>query len=229
MTEKTGWDMTDNVLAQAFHDANIRTRTDKDLAAAIRALFPRPVPAREAVDAWGCHRAKQGVHQFDGITTTILAALSHFAPPAPARQDVPSVEDIRKKMLADPKASLGALNSFSVCARVAHVMMLELAPRERRAIYGMTVEQINAEMQKQQWAYPPGLTPYDAATVAHRLANTPAPVDDPDAGAKNLAWQYWTAAHGPTSDGSIRNSDHYWATMTEPERNGWRAVAKVKP
>lgn len=223
---KTGWDMTDHALAVAVHNA-WHCHTGRELGAAIRALFPRhEAPTREAViefipKSWG----NNGL-----LVELIRNAIQQFAPPAPTRQDVPGVEEI--------EAALGRVLNFGSphglgvrvydAARVAHAMMLELAPRERMMIGGMSVEQIAEEIRKDGRGVPNKTEHYLTilgATVARRLANTPAiPAPDPDAEAKDLCWIHENEA----KPGHTRTKEQLWNHYTEAGRNGWRAVAAAK-
>jgi hypothetical protein len=68
----------------------------------------------------------------------------------------------------------------------------------------------------------------DAARVAHRLANTPAPVVDEDAEAKRLAWKHYIAAIPDHSARIHKTPTARWESMHITDRVGWRAVAKEK-
>lgn len=96
--------------------------------------------------------------------------------------------------------------------------------RPRMQIEGMTMENITDEMEKSFGSTCRGIS-ISAARVAHRLANTSAPIVDPDAGAKRLAWEYKKANTPP---GILKDltPDSWWAAIPEEGRIGWRAVAK---
>lgn len=144
-----------------------------------------------------------------------------------ARPDVPSVEEIQRKMHQqrrnDPRPD-GVLSD----ARVAHEMMLQLAPRKRMMIEGMDWPAIRDEMER-VWAnqrHGECLWPTQArecARVAHRLANTPAEdATESDAVAMDLYWNFITC------DGSNRGwayKEHLWNAVSEKTRNYWRGVA----
>jgi len=94
--------------------------------------------------------------------------------------------------------------------------------RPKMMIEGMTVEDIELHM-----APFTGLNSINidtAARVAHRLANTPAPVVD-DAKAMELAWKWRTSVMAP-GDRGPHDMRRHWHDMKLIDQDRWRAVAK---
>lgn len=98
--------------------------------------------------------------------------------------------------------------------------------RPKMMIEGMTVDDIRDEIRRDsEWQSVGESTSYVAARVAHRLANTPAPVVDEDAEAKRCLWAWSKATHSNLLD-SCHSPDELWDAYGEDGRVGWRAVAK---
>ena len=177
-----------------------------------RELLAKRVATREAVDSWYAEGLRTHADWCGGsgyMQRMILAALTHFAPPAhsldrlcdgalrrsakivdPAtREDVPSVEEIERLFIdvCDGEART-AKEKYYVnmrhAAKAAHAMMLGLAPRQKMMIDDMTPERWEAWI-----AANAPVTSMSARILAadiHRLANTPAePAPDPDAALKD--------------------------------------------
>lgn len=149
-----------------------------------------------------------------------------------ARPDVPSVEELRKSMWGDGTVKCSGLlveatttEIIAHCAHVAHDMMLQLAPRRRMMIDGLSIADLaniieTMERDPRGSVYSPNRA--RAAEEIHRLANTPAEdAPDPDAVAKDLCWQYRQAS------GMKRHltRDDAWDHQSLESRRGWRAVA----
>lgn len=186
-----------------------------------RELLANPVATREVLTAFLLSKGWRGKPN-DSEVTDILAAIAYFAPSSPPPPEgLPSVEDVQLAMenayRKDLRFQQSGIFHPEVAARVAHAMMLELAPRQKMQIEGMTVDQIQQAMLKAG----ANRNSRDYAKTAHRLANTPAePAPDPDAGAKQLAATWQAAAKIPLSNP--------WDKMKEDQRNGWRAVAAAQ-
>jgi len=169
------------------------------------------------------HDTKAG-HRYAAV---VKRARELLCPPAPTRQDVPGVEEIysifRAKSFAQiPKSMIEVFTELCLIhARVAHAMMLEMAPRERRLIDGMTVEDILGWLMVNCDLSRPDTTV--VAAQVYRLANTPAPKVDPDAKAKRLAWEYEQTKNVGWQGYSV---DVLWQALSTEAKDGWRADAK---
>lgn len=107
-------------------------------------------------------------------------------------------------------------------------------PRQRMMIEGMSVEDITKRISDtaparflHTWGKDEviAVDAEHAARVAHRLATTPAPEVDADAGAKALAWKFHKAA---LVEIGAENADDLWASFKDHQRLGWRAVAAME-
>jgi hypothetical protein len=190
-------------------------------------------------------------------------AVSRRARELLTRQDVPSVDDIRRRMYETAEGNAGAITLTVAyhCARVAHAQMLELqkpaaearlphydevalwhkklsgetnaaivmdilaalkhfAPateaRTKMMIEGMDREALRSIVYD---VWSKNRSTNAVADEIYRLANTPADVPDRDAGAK-VARDTWCEGYG-----NFGQSIPRWNDLSEPQRNGWRAVA----
>lgn len=123
---------------------------------------------------------------------------------------VPSVDVIFQVIMGEP--------NLLAAAQSVHKMMREMASgRPRMMIDGMSEADIAGAIYGEF-----GMHHQDTcARVAFRLANTPAPIVDPDAAAKACARVYFDSVgyHGKFDD--------WWDEMRKRVQDGWRAVAGV--
>jgi len=143
---------------------------------------------------------------------------------------------IRTLLAARPEVTQAAVHEWVMNRRVGQALEVHVwdalshfapPPASLPPICGMSVEDWheafkpiyagNNEFRKMDHAEA-------CAIIAHRLAQ-PAPVVDPDAEAKRLAWIYYEATPGP---GKFKTPEEYWEDGDEEVQNGWRAVAKEK-
>ena len=114
-----------------------------------------------------------------------------------------------------------------VAAEVAHAMMQKIGGGQRMMIEGMTIKDLDGALKSvittnsiTEWALE------KIVMEVIRLATTPDPVEDPDRKAKRLCWEFYCVICPDPMKRGYDNADHLWTIKTEPERNGWRAVAK---
>lgn len=197
---------------------------------AARAALTGPDVTREDVlqavaRGWCAERNANKTMDVDLATAIAeeVLALRHFAR-APGGK-VPSVEEIEAEMRGDPRRRLGysgpSMSDMQICARVAHAMMQRIDGGQRMMIEGMTEKQIFEEFAKEPLSSDQSFAKI-YSRVAHRLATTPAPTEDPDRWAKGLAWIHAKASGFPHN----ATPDLEWDDYSEGARNGWRAVAK---
>lgn len=182
----------------------------------------------------------------------VYAVLSHFS--APARQDVPDVEEIEKAIDAGSSGRLpesGRIALVSVAARIAHDMMRQLMPVQhasdcavnRGSAYAPAPCNCGVLATPRQRMQIEGLSREELQTIIHDgcpvsfveaaliasvvygLANTPAETVDPDAGAKRLWRAYNNVTMAATNNAGLRVE---WGSLPDESKAGWRAVAAAK-
>lgn len=128
-------------------------------------------------------------------------------------------EELGKRLI--PSWSSAATGTSEDYRRLGAAARELLAPPIAR----MSVEECRA-LAKRAWAEHKGGVEESLSAVGdafHRLAQPAARVDE-DAGAKRLAF-----VHLQNSERvGDYDADRLWASFTEPQRNGWRAVAAAK-
>lgn len=204
----------------------------RQLATAIRELSAHVPPevTRDAVE--NILRQKWGYAPSDRLLTAILDIISLFNSPKAA----PTIEENSIVQVPPLPSGMG----WQALARrknpdewmyVNHAKEWHLfpgpcpPPAPLPPICGMSVEKIEQEMRRERnkftaqycWGH------HDSASVAHRLAQ-PAPVADPDAEAKRLAWLHYTTMNSIPARALYKSPDALWDSETYT-RDGWRAVA----
>ena len=98
--------------------------------------------------------------------------------------------------------------------------------RPRMMIEGMTVDEISKKMILEPAEHDKETIYTRLARVAHRLANTPAPVVDPDALAKDV-WRTWSTTIRKLQSPESCDTEVKFGTIPEAMKEACRAVAKM--
>lgn len=145
-----------------------------------------------------------------------VAARELLAKPVATREAIK--EALRPMWLTQDPHSVRTLDMWVSAA--AYALSRFAPPRQRMMIEGMAASDIYAKMQEGNTHN----TFWHCASVAHRLATTPAPEVDADARAKALAYEYHKRANA-----NVRSSaDLYWNDLNNASQDGWRAVAAME-
>ena len=170
-------------------------------------------------------------HTYAKVLSRVAAALRECAPHAGARSEVTREAVMRRLDESPINAEWDDNTVLQVLDALSH---FSPPPPPLPPICGMSVEEIAAEMEKSQGGDTPLRAAYTLiamrsfaqafACVAHHLAQ-PAPVVDPDAEAKRLAWEH----HRCDCSGIHKDAEHYWSkALTNARKDFWRAVAVAK-
>lgn len=154
--------------------------------------------------------------------------------------DYASIGARARALLAKPVARPEAVSAFleknthlmSVTSKdieLAMKLLSHFAPpaRPRMMIEGMSVAEIERAM-KEERNRPPAPISWDhcdAARVAHRLANTPAPEVDEHAAAKDALWRYWCAVPDRNPHAS---KEAAWREATHEDQSRWINFAAME-